>query len=163
MIRLVVTVALAVVLTAASLPAVDAARDDRTATHLDGELVRVVDAARDLPETEDATSDESLAARRVVSVRIPERSLTNAHVDYVELDGSGGSTARPSLSYRLGGHEEASYRLAEPVFATPGGPLRLSASGTHRLRLSLLERGGRPVVAVGRLDPRTTSDGGGTG
>ncbi|QCJ47570.1 hypothetical protein [Haloprofundus sp. MHR1] len=151
MTRFVVSVALAVALVAASLPAVENARADRTTSHLDAELTRVADAARGLIETEDAVGDASLAARRVVTVSVPERSLTAASVDYVELDGGGGPTGA-SFGYRLAGREETTYHLADVPLSTRSGPVRLSDSGTHRLALSLVERGREPVVTLRRLE-----------
>ncbi|WP_071391252.1 DUF7311 family protein [Haloprofundus marisrubri] len=151
MTRFVVAAVLAVALVAASMPAVESARIDRTAVHLDGELTNIVDAARDLPQTEDTVDDSSLAARRVVAVSVPERSLTSAPIDYVELDGRGPTTSA-SLSYRLTGHEETTYRFTRISLSTPDGPVRLSTAGIHRLSLALVDRGGRPVVTLRRLD-----------
>ncbi|WP_224269887.1 DUF7311 family protein [Haloprofundus salinisoli] len=149
--RLVVAVALAVALVAASLPAVDAAREERTKARLDAELTRVADAARSLPETEDAAGDTSLAARRVVAVSVPERSLTTASVDYVELAG-GDVSVGASFSYRLAGREETTHRLTGVPLSTPTGPVRLSATGTQRLALSLVERGRGRLVTLRRLE-----------
>ena len=150
MIRVVVAVAVATALLAASLPAVDSARADRTAAHLDGEVARLSAAAASLVDDDDATVSTVPGARRVLSLAVPERSWTAAGVDVVRIgcrDGDG--CRRPTLGYELDNGRERRVRLDLPLVVADG-PLVLRETGPHRLELTLTRRDGTVAVLVER-------------
>lgn len=138
MIRVVIAVVVATALLAASLPAVDSARADRTAAQLDGELAALSDSAASLVDRDDATATGLPGARRVVSLTIPARSWTAAGVDSVTV-GCRDECRRPTVSYTLDNGRTRRVHLDLPLVVADG-PLVFRASGTHRLTLTL-ERG----------------------
>jgi hypothetical protein len=146
----VIRTALAVVLAAAllsiSLPAVDAAAAERTSAQMDRAVDRISAAATDVT-ADDPGPTPRLAPRRVVDVRLPERSLTSARVTRVTVDGGGDAPAH--ISYALAGRTPNSHRIDAPL-ATPAGPIVLRASGEHTLVLRYVRRAGEPVVLVAR-------------
>lgn len=145
MIRVVAAVVLAAALVAASLPAVGDARADRTAARLDSATVRIQDAARSLLATDEAVVGER-GARRVVTVRLPARSLTSAGVTAFDLD----CRRRCTVTARLAGGTVHRRTLGDlPLRTRPGG-LRLGRPGVHHLVLELRLVGGRAVVVVRR-------------
>lgn len=145
MIRAVLAVLLAAALLSVSFPAVDAAARERTAAQMDRAVDRIVAAATDL-QSEDPGSTVELAPRRVVTVRLPDRSLTSVGVEHVTVAGGGDDPAR--ISYALVGHTPTSYRVDAPI-ATPDGPIVLRATGEQRLVLRLV-RHDELVVLVDR-------------
>lgn len=147
MIRLLLAVVLASALLAASLPAIDDARRERTVARLDRAIDRLRDAAAAI-RTDDPARDPSLAPRRVVRVRLTDRSWTTGQVDALRIDGRGPDrTAR--VSYRLRGGRSISRRIDAPI-ETPE-PVVLRGRGVHRLALRFLLRGDRPVAVLRRV------------
>lgn len=150
MIRVVVAVTVATALLAASLPAVDSARSDRTAAHLDGELARLSEAAASLVDRDDATTSGVPGARRVVSVSLPMRSWTAAGVDAVRIGCRADDGCRqPTLGYELDNGRQRRVRLALPLVVADG-PVVLREAGSHRLTLTLDRREGSVAVVVRR-------------
>ncbi|SDM10800.1 hypothetical protein SAMN04487949_0877 [Halogranum gelatinilyticum] len=150
MIRVVVAVAVATALLATSLPAVDSARADRTAAHLDGEMARLSAAATSLVDDDDATVSGVPGARRVLSVSVPARSWTAAGVDAIRVgcrDGEG--CRRPMVGYELDNGRQRRVRLDVPLVVADG-PLVLRETGRHRLTLTLTRRDGSVAVVVAR-------------
>lgn len=148
MIRTALAVLLAAALLSISLPAVDAVAEERTAAQMDRAVDRIGAAATELP-AEDPGPTADLAPRRVVSVRLPGRSLTTARVEHVTVTGSGEDPAR--ISYALVGRSPTSYRVAAPI-ATPEGPVALRTPGEHTLVLRFVRQDHEPVVLVSRGD-----------
>lgn len=146
MIRTVLAVVLAAALLSISLPAVDAAAAERTAAQMDGAVDDIAAAATDLT-ADDPGPTRRLAPRRVVDVRLPERSLTTARVRHLTVDGGGDGPAR--ISYALGGRTPNSHRVEAPI-VTPTGPIVLRAPGKHTLVLRYVRRDDDPVVLVDR-------------
>ncbi|MFB6097143.1 MAG: ABC transporter [Haloferacaceae archaeon] len=146
MIRLLLAVVLASALLAASLPAVDDARRERTVARMDRAVDRLRDAAAAI-RTDDPARDPSLAARRVVRVRLTSRSWTTAGVDAFRIDGRGPDRP-PLVTCRLRGGRSISRRVDAPI-ETPD-PVVLRERGVHRLALRFLLRGDRPVVVLRR-------------
>lgn len=153
MIRTVLTVLLAAALLSISLPAVDAAAEERTTAQMDRAVDRIVVAATELP-AEDPGPTPNLAPRRVVSVRLPDRSLTTARVEHITVTGGGDDPAR--ISYALVGRSPTSYRVTAPI-ATPDGPVALRTPGEQTLVLRFVRRGREPTVLVTQRDRRRAS------
>lgn len=145
MIRVVVTVVIATALLAASLPAVDSARGDRTAAHLDGELATLTDAAASLVDRDDPTPPSVSGARRVVTLTLPTRSWTAAGVDSLTV-GCRAACPRPTLGYTLDTGRTRRVAVDLPL-VVPDGPLVVRESGTHDLWLTL-ERDDDGVAVV---------------
>lgn len=140
MIRVVVSVCVASALLAASLPAVEDARADRTATSLDRAGERLVRAAESLVAADAAEA----GARRIVQLRIPTGSLGEAGVREVRFE----CDPVCSMRYRLGDGRRGRTSLESVPLATPDGPVSLSRPGTHRLRLGLAHDDDERVVTV---------------
>jgi hypothetical protein len=148
-IRAVLAVALAVALFAATLPALDDARADRSATVLRTEAASLERAARSLVTGEDATSGGVPGARRRVRFRVPAATWATAGVAWVRVGGPGGDRNRVTYRVASDGGEVRTVRLRGLRVRTPGGPVRLREAGEHVLSLSLRRDGG-PVVVVRR-------------
>lgn len=123
-----------------SLPAVEDARSDRTASRLDRAGDQLVRAAESLHAADAANA----GARRVVRVRLPAASLGQAGVEAVVVD----CEPRCSLRYRLGSGRTERRRLTGVPMATPAGPVSFDSPGAHRFRLGLTRERHRLVVAV---------------
>jgi hypothetical protein len=137
--RVLLAVGIAAALLAASLPAVEAVRTDRTAAEMDRTADRIETAGRSLLAADEAEA----GARRVVTVSLPTASLTAAGVDRFAID----CGKRCAVSYRLRGSTTHVNRLPIPL-STPDGVVTFSKAGTHRLRLGLSRANGRRVVTV---------------
>ncbi len=132
MIRVVLAVVLLVTVTGVALSTVETGRRDRTAPRLDTGVERVERAARLLVDRDDPTAASVPGASRLVTLRLPARSLANAGVARVALRG-----ADDEVRYRLNGGRTRRHGL--PVdLRTPGGPVVLRAAGRHCLRLGLV-------------------------
>lgn len=153
MIRVVLTVALATALFAASLPAVDSARADRTAAALDADLAQVRAATTGLVDHDDPTHPGVAGARRVVGISLPPSSWTRAAVDSVTVAGGGGGADTDrrvsTVGYTLKNGRQRRVEVDAPL-RTPEGPLVFDESGTHRLVATLRGGDGGAVVVVRR-------------
>lgn len=143
MIRAVLAVVLAAALLAASLPAIDDARRERTGTAVHEEVDRLVDAARRMA----ATDDPGAGARRVLVVRLPAEGWTAARVDALAFRENG------TVAWTVGGR--TSERRPPIALRSAGdGALILRGAGPHRLVLSLDGTVAHPVVTVRRFNPQ---------
>lgn len=140
MIRAVLAAVVAAALLAAALPAVDAARTDRTAAAMERSVDQIGRAGSELLARDDADA----GARRVVAVTLPARSLAAAGVDRFTVHCSPDCR----VSYRLAGGHARHQRVRSVPLATPDGPVRFSTAGTHRLVLGLTRVDGEHVVTV---------------
>lgn len=143
MIRVVTAVVLAAALVAASLPAVEEVRTERTAARLDADVERMHDAARSLLATDEAV-EGIRGARRVVRIRLPPGTLTGAGVVRFELD------CRPQCvaGYELADGTVTRRHLPDLPLRPPRDGLQLGGPGVHRLVLRLRLVDGRRVVAI---------------
>lgn len=162
MIRVVVAVVLTVAILAASLPAIDTARERRSASHVTAQLDRLDTSAAALVDGSDVTPVGAPNARRTVTLRLPERSLTAVPVVYVRIGQLGAidrresGATRPShgranfVTSKLRGRAPTRLVLDGADLRTPDGPIVLRGVGRHRLTLTLAERDSRVVVLVRR-------------
>lgn len=157
MLRAVIAVALATALLATSLPALEAVQRQRTATHLDGEVDRLETAVLDLRARDQATVGDG--ARRVVTVRIPQRDWTHARVAYLTIGGSAGANDRggngAAFAWRIHGGEEQWRRTPgiriDAVEICGNQPILLREPGVHRIALLLVWRDGERRILARRL------------
>jgi hypothetical protein len=139
-IRVLLAVAIAMALLAASLPAVETARTDRTAAELQRTAERIERAGAALLADEAADA----GARRVVEITLRARSLTTAGVERFAVS-CGESCA---VRYRLHGGTRGTHRLGSLPLSTPAGPVVFSRPGTHRLVLGLTGNRNERLVTV---------------
>lgn len=169
MIRVVLTVLVAVALLAAATPALEDARATTTAERIDTEADRVERAVGGLVAGSVSVADPSLAARTTVTVRVPS-GFGAARIDRVALveTGSGGGAvdaeanvtetgaADPdaALRYRIDGGPERTAPIdpggTDATVSVDGGAIALRPGGESRLSLRLVDDGG-PTVRVTRV------------
>lgn len=144
MIRVVVTVLLAVALLAASLPAVEDAAADRSERQLRAEVRDLDAAATDLMRSEEAVPGTA-GARRTVEVTIPTPGIGAGEVEQLRISG----TAR-HYSFRVEGRDRREITGTVPVHTLDGEPLVLREPGTHELVLALVQVEGERRVVIAR-------------
>lgn len=160
MIRLVIAVTLATALLGATQPALDDARTVRADELVRGDLEHARNAVESMVATDDPVPVSHLAARRVVSIRLPERSAASAPVEYAAIDPaeSGGA-----FTYQLADGSKQQLTIDTPVRVAhrtdgeltvrpPSEPLVLRSAGTYRLAFDFVQLNGRPTVLVHPLD-----------
>lgn len=151
MLRAVVTVMLAVAVLAASLPLVTAVRVERADAAVNRELTAVSATVADLLARDDAVSGPG--ARRVVTIRLPERSMGSAGVVRVVL---GAGPREDLLAWRIRGGDRRHLRAPGPV-THRGHPLELRRAGRHRLVFGLVPDGAGRTVTVRRFKAETAT------
>lgn len=152
MLRVVLAAVLATAVLGASLPAVEDARADRTATALDASIAELSASGSALAVGNDAPSDPAVAPTRTVAFSLPRPTWTAAAVEYVAVGGSpGGPGNRSAVTYATEGGGEARRLLSVPVpVRTPGGPVVFRGHGERTVSLSLRATAGGPALVVGR-------------
>lgn len=156
MIRVVLTVLVAVALLATSMPALEDARIATTDERLETESARIERAIGGLVSGSMSVSDPSLAARTMVTVRAPS-GVSAAQIDrlaLVETERSE-SESDAALRYRIdGGRDRTVPVVPDAVTATVevvDGPIALRTNGESRLNLRLVDDGG-PTVRITRIE-----------
>jgi|GEM_PF-366435 len=145
MIRAVLAVVLTTALLGASLPAIDEARLEHTETTVGTELRALERAATDLLATDDPTED---GARRVVEIRLPARSWSDAGVDAVTIGQSRTAGGGRLTWTATGGRQRVRHLPEVPLRTGDGTPLTLEGAERHRLVLSLDGNRTAPIVTV---------------
>jgi len=157
-IRVVLTVLVAVALLAASLPALETTRTATTADRLDTEAERVEQAVSGVVSGSVAVADPSLAARTTATVRAPG-GVTAAPIErlaLVENHAPAGTEGRGrvALRYRLDGGAERAVPVVPaslPAEVTVvGGEIALRTSGESRVELRFVDDDG-PTVEIARV------------
>lgn len=157
MIRVVLTVLVAVALLATAMPALEDARTETTVERLDTEVDRVERAVGGLVSGSVSVADPALAARTTVTVDVPS-GFGAAPIDRVALaetdGGSEADTAEVALRYRIDGGPERTVPIApggaESAVAVDGGAVALRPGGESRLSLRFVDDGG-PTVRIARV------------
>lgn len=168
MIRVVLTVLVAVALLAASMPALESARTATTAEQLDAEADRVERAIAGVVSGSVAVKNRALAARTTTTVRAP-RGLTAARIDRLALingddNGADGSIEsgdefgdRVVLRYQIDGGPEGSVSVVPRTLGASvevggdGGPLELRTSGESRIAFRFVDDDDDPTVKIARV------------
>jgi hypothetical protein len=145
-IRIVVTVLLAIAILAAALPAVEHAAADRSEEQLLASVEEIDAVALDLAESEEAVPGTE-GARRTVEVTLPADGVAAAGVERFAINGTDRRYA-----FRVDGRPPRERRGSVPVRTLDGDPLVLRESGTHELVLALVEIEGERRVVVARLE-----------
>lgn len=176
MIRVVLTVLVAVALLAASLPALESAQTATTAERLDSEGERIERAVAGVTADSVAVEDSALAARTTMSVHAPS-GLTAATIDRLALVDSAEHTADSSEAAGASGTAETAETSGSTdtgvalLYQIDDGPARtvsiapdtavatvdvadetveLRPSGQSRLELRFVDDGG-PTVRISRV------------
>jgi hypothetical protein len=169
-IRVVLAVLLAIALLAVSTTALEYARTARSDRLADGEVGELTDAVAELRGGEEGVPGADHAARRVVDVAVPAGGVGTAPVSYVAIGGvpgrslandtderdvvasrlEGGPVRRRwvPVAVRTPGPESTAGDETFVEFAPDDEPLVLRQPST--VELSLVRRGGRPVVLASR-------------
>lgn len=169
MIRVVLTVLVAVALLATATPALEDARATTTIDRLDTEADRVERAVGGLVAGSVRVADPSLAARTTVTVRAPSGfgAARINRLTLVETETAKGSGSTPAetasadadgatvaLRYRIDGRPERTVPIApggaDATVAVDGGRVPLRPGGESRLTLRLVDDGG-PTVRIARV------------
>lgn len=151
MIRVLLAVALAVALLAASLPAIEHAGEERSDAFTRAAVEDLDAAVTDLARSEEAVAGAA-GARRVVTVELPRPAFATAELRHLTI-----SATNRSYSYRVAGRTRRTVRGTVPVYTTDGRPLELAA-GPHRLVLRLVDVGGSRRVVIERVERSEPSE-----
>jgi hypothetical protein len=164
-VRTLLSVVLAAALVGASLPALDDARVERTASRLESTATRLSDAAARLAATDDPVRRGARGAGRTVVVRLPDGGFAEARAAYLSVGGHPNASAPATVGYRVAGRPPRTVD-AGVRFATGGGPLVLGP-GRHVLRLTLVRTPAGVAVRVradaARASATAAENGTGTG
>jgi hypothetical protein len=151
-IRVALTVLVAVALLAAATPALEDARTATTAERIEAEADRLDRAVGGLVSGSASVGDPSLAARTTVTVRVPS-GFGAAPVDGIALV-EPETTADAALRYRIDGGPERTVPIApggvDAAVAVDGGAVALRPGGESRLALRFVDDGG-PTVRIDRV------------
>lgn len=152
MIRVVLAAVLTTAVLAASLPAVEDARADRTATAIDASTERLSAAGSALAFESDPTRDPAVAPTRAVTFSLPPPTWTTAGVRFVAVGGPpDGPGNRSVVTYAVGDGRPTTRRLSVPLpLRTPDGPVVLRGRGDRSVTVSLRRTPAGPVLVVGR-------------
>jgi hypothetical protein len=160
-IRVALTVLVAVALLAAATPALEDARASATAERLDAETDRLERVIGAFVAGSVSVSDPALAAQTSVTVRAPS-GFGAASIDRLALvetaegesASAAGDGASVALRYRIDGGPERTVPIApggaRATVAVDGGAVALRPGGESRLRLRLVDDGG-PTVRIARV------------
>jgi len=167
-IRVVLTVLVAVALLAAATPALEDARVTTTAERIETETDRVELAVAGLVAGSVSVADPSLAARTTVTVRVPS-GFGAARIDRIAVveTGNGGEAVGAEASvaetgaadpdaavrYRIDGGPERTVPIepgvTDATVSVDGDAIALRPGGESRLVLRLVDDGG-PTIRIAR-------------
>ncbi|GAA0548739.1 hypothetical protein ABNG02_07235 [Halorubrum ejinorense] len=153
MIRVVLTVLVAVALLTASMPAVETARVTTTADRLGAEANELERAIGGLAAGSTPVDDPEMAARTTVLVRVPS-GFTAAAVERVALVETPERPSAVALAYRVDGRPKRVLRVgtgpASVEVDLVGAPIELRPSGVSRVRVRYVDDGG-PTIRIDRV------------
>lgn len=145
-VRVAFTVALAVALLAASVPAIDAARVQHSEARVTTELQRLDREATALAAENDAVAGGRPASARV-TLHLPSRSWGERGLEEFRI--LPGCVTR-DVVWRVRGGTTQSYRASPVPVAGPTDGLVIGDGGRYRLVLELRRQRGRRVVVARR-------------
>lgn len=145
-VRLVIGVVLTASLVAVAAPAMSTASADAA----DSSVERQVTALSERLERFVATNDPTRGpgARHVTTLRLPERSVTSAGVEWLRVEDRDGPCV---ASWQVSEGTVETARLAGVPLRAPSGNLTLEEPGAHRLVFSLRASDDGQVLTVSRL------------
>lgn len=150
MLRVVLAVAMAAALLAASLPAVETARvhygDEQTV----GELEALEAAATTLAERNDPPPPGVAGPRRTVTLSLPEGTWSAAGLERLRIDPDTRSESYTPVRWRVDGGTGQTRQLRGNLTTVESKPLAIDDGGRQRLVLELRADGS---VRLGRPTP----------
>lgn len=153
MIRVVLTVLVAVALLTASMPAIEAARTATTADRIGAEAERLERAVGGVVDDSTPVGDPALAAQTTVVVRAPT-GFAAADVDRVALVEPADRSGDVALVYRVDDRPERAFRVGTGPVETDvdlvDAPIELRPGGASRVRIRYVDRGG-PTIRIERV------------
>ena len=153
MIRVVLTVLVAVALLAASMPAVETARTATTTERIGAEADRLERAIGGVVSGSTPVTDPAMAAQTTVLLRVPT-GFAAAEIDRVALIESPDRPGAVALAYRIDGRPERTLRIgsgpAETGVDLGDGPIELRPGGANRIRIQYVDDEG-PTVRINRI------------
>lgn len=149
--RVAFTVALALALLAASLPAIDSARVQHSEARIAAEVQRLERAATALAAENDAV-ETGQPARSRLTLHLPSRSWGNSGVGQFRI--LPGCATRDVVWSARGGRRQ-SHRLSSVTLVGATGGLGIADGGRSRLVLELRRQDDRRLVVVRR--PRSNA------
>ncbi|QAU13098.1 hypothetical protein EKH57_10410 [Halorubrum sp. BOL3-1] len=153
MIRVVLTVLVAVALLTASMPAIETARTATTTERLGAEADRLERAVGGVVAGSAPVSDPATAARTTVLVRAPT-GFAAAELDRVALVEPSDRPDGVALAYRIDGPPERSFRIgtgpAETAVDLVDAPIELRPGGASRVRVRYVDDDG-PTLRISRV------------
>lgn len=148
MIRVVLTVLVAVALLTASMPAIETARAATTAERIGAETDRLERAIGGVVAGSTPVSDPAMAAQTTALVRVPT-GFTAADLDRVALVESPDRPGEVVLAYRIDGRSEREFRIGTGPTRTAvdlvDAPIELRPGGASRVRIRYVDDGGATV------------------
>lgn len=145
------TVALALALLAASLPAIESARVQHSEARIAVEVQRLERAATALAAENDVV-DAGQPARARFTLHLPSRSWGESGVEQFRIPSR---CATRDVVWSARGGRRQSRRMASVTLVGAAGGLEIADGGRSRLVLELRREGDRRVVVVSR--PRSNS------
>lgn len=143
--RLVLAVAVMTALLGATAPALSTARADAANSAVERQLDDLAAELDRLVAADDATPNGD--ARRVVELRLPPRTYTNAGVDHLRFETRAGVGL---ATWQVESRTRTKRLVGVPV-RTTDSTQRLEEPGTHRLVFALTRSDGRRVLTVHRF------------
>lgn len=150
--RVAFTVALALALLAASLPAIESARVQHSEARIAAEVQRLERAATALAAENDVV-DAGQPARARFTLHLPSRSWGDSGVGQFRIQPR---CATRDVVWSARDGRRQSHRLSSVTLAGAAGGLAIPDGGRSRLVLELRREGDRRVVIVSR--PRANSE-----
>ena len=149
--RVAVTVALALALLAASLPAIESARVQHSEARIAAEIQHLDRAATTLAAENDAV-EAGQPARARLTLHLPSRSWGDSGVEQVRFPPA---CATREVVWSARGGRRQSHRVSSVALAGAAGGLVIADGGRSRLVLELRRERGRRLVVVRR--PRSNA------
>lgn len=153
MIRVVLTVLVAVALLAASMPAIETARTATSAERIGAEADRLERAIGGVVSGSAPVSDPAMAAQTTVLLRVPT-GFAAADVERIALVESPDRPSGVAIAYRIDGRPERTLRVgtgpAETAVDLGDEPIELRPGGANRIRVKYVEDDG-PTVRIRRI------------
>lgn len=149
MIRYVIAILLAVALLGLSTVAIDHVSHNNSQQQMENNVESIESAAESLVTNEEVPPPGQHGAQRVITVELPEDSLTSDPVTHFEIRPADGNTT--TIEYRIDGGATVQRTIGVPIVYEPRGSLELgSPSGTtYELTLVLTaDENGDPVVTI---------------
>jgi hypothetical protein len=143
--RLVLAVAVMTALVGATAPALSTARADAASGAMERQLGELEAELTMLVETDDATPNGD--ARRVVEIRLPAQTYTNAGVSQLQFTERAGVGV---ATWTVESRKQTEQLVGIPIRTTAGTD-RLEEPGTHQLVFVLTRSDGQRVLTVHRF------------